>query len=54
MHKKDSWLLPEGITEVLPEQAMQLESLRRNLLDTFDCWGYQLVIHLLWISWIHC
>lgn len=44
MHKKDSWLLPEGITEVLPEQAMQLESLRRNLLDTFDCWGYQLVI----------
>ncbi|PPD35870.1 MAG: ATP phosphoribosyltransferase regulatory subunit [Methylomonas sp.] len=43
-HKKDSWLLPEGITEVLPEQAMQLESLRRTLLDTFDCWGYQLVI----------
>jgi ATP phosphoribosyltransferase regulatory subunit len=43
-HKKDSWLLPEGITEVLPQQAMQLESLRRTLLDTFDCWGYQLVI----------
>lgn len=43
-HKKDSWLLPEGITEVLPEQAMRLESLRRTLLDTFDCWGYQLVI----------
>lgn len=44
MQKKDSWLLPEGITEVLPEQAARLESLRRNLLDTFDCWGYQLVI----------
>lgn len=44
MQKKDSWLLPEGITEVLPEQARYLESLRRNLLDTFDCWGYQLVI----------
>ncbi|MBS4050211.1 MAG: ATP phosphoribosyltransferase regulatory subunit [Methylomonas sp.] len=44
MQKKDSWLLPEGITEVLPEQAAQLESLRRSLLDTFDCWGYQLVI----------
>ncbi|AEG01222.1 ATP phosphoribosyltransferase regulatory subunit [Methylomonas methanica] len=44
MQKKDSWLLPEGITEVLPEQAACLESLRRNLLDTFDCWGYQLVI----------
>ncbi|MGR8930047.1 MAG: ATP phosphoribosyltransferase regulatory subunit [Gammaproteobacteria bacterium] len=44
MQKKDSWLLPEGISEVLPEQAAHLESLRRNLLDTFDCWGYQLVI----------
>ncbi|QPK65188.1 ATP phosphoribosyltransferase regulatory subunit [Methylomonas sp. LL1] len=44
MQKKDSWLLPEGITEVLPEQAAYLERLRRNLLDTFDCWGYQLVI----------
>ncbi|MDD2761359.1 MAG: ATP phosphoribosyltransferase regulatory subunit [Methylomonas sp.] len=44
MQKKDSWLLPEGISEVLPEQAAHLESLRRNLLDTFDRWGYQLVI----------
>lgn len=44
MQKKDTWLLPEGITEVLPEQAAHLERLRRKLLDTFDCWGYQLVI----------
>lgn len=44
MQKKDSWLLPEGISEVLPEQAARLESLRRQLLDTFDGWGYQLVI----------
>jgi len=44
MQKKDSWLLPEGISEVLPEQAARLESLRRQLLDTFDVWGYQLVI----------
>lgn len=44
MQRKDSWLLPEGISEVLPEQAARLESLRRKLLDTFDCWGYQLVI----------
>lgn len=44
MPKKDSWLLPEGISEVLPEQATHLEALRRKLLDTFDCWGYQLVI----------
>jgi ATP phosphoribosyltransferase regulatory subunit len=44
MQRKDTWLLPEGITEVLPEQAAHLEALRRKLLDTFACWGYQLVI----------
>lgn len=44
MQKKDSWLLPEGISEVLPDQAARLERLRRDLLDTFDRWGYQLVI----------
>ncbi len=44
MQKTDSWLLPEGISEVLPEQAAHLETLRRNLLDTFGSWGYQLVI----------
>lgn len=44
MQNKDSWLLPEGIDELLPEQAEPLEHLRRKLLDTFACWGYQLVI----------
>ena len=44
MQKKDSWLLPDGIDEVLPEQAEYLETLRRQILDTFACWGYQLVI----------
>ncbi|MGY6274980.1 ATP phosphoribosyltransferase regulatory subunit [Methylomonas sp. MgM2] len=44
MQNKDSWLLPEGISEMLPEQAAHLERLRRDLLDTFDRWGYQLVI----------
>ncbi|WP_445370918.1 ATP phosphoribosyltransferase regulatory subunit [Methylomonas sp. HW2-6] len=44
MQRKDNWLLPEGIGEVLPEQAAHLEKLRRTLLDTFACWGYQLVI----------
>jgi ATP phosphoribosyltransferase regulatory subunit len=36
--------LPEGIDELLPEQAVRLEALRRRLLDTFQGWGYQLVI----------
>lgn len=44
MQTTDTWLLPEGMDEILPEQAELLENLRRKLLDTFACWGYQLVI----------
>jgi len=44
MQKRDSWLLPQGIEDVLPEDAQQLEALRRQLLDVFSCWGYELVI----------
>jgi ATP phosphoribosyltransferase regulatory subunit len=44
MQQKDSWLLPDGIEEILPEDANHLESLRRKILDTFACWGYELVI----------
>lgn len=42
--KNDRWLLPEGIIELLPEQAQQLEQLRRHLADTFYAWGYELVM----------
>ncbi len=38
------WLLPDGMQEVLPPQAWQLEQLRRSLLDEFARWGYELVI----------
>ena len=38
------WLLPEGVDEFLPEQAEQLELLRRDLLDLFHAWGYELVM----------
>lgn len=44
MLQNDRWLLPEGIEEVLPPQADQLEVLRRRLLDLFYVWGYELVI----------
>lgn len=44
MQKKNSWLLPDGIAEVLPDEAEQLEALRRKLLDTYAYWGYRLVI----------
>ena len=39
-----SWLLPEGIDELLPDEAAALEQLRRNLLDSYVSWGYQLVM----------
>ena len=44
MNKTDRWLLPEGIEEVLPKEAKRLEQLRRTLLDTYETWGYDLVM----------
>ncbi|MGI9294582.1 MAG: ATP phosphoribosyltransferase regulatory subunit [Pseudomonadales bacterium] len=44
MTMSDRWQLPEGIEELLPEQAAQVEALRRHILDLFAGWGYQLVI----------
>jgi len=40
----DRWLLPEGIEELLPPQAAELDRLRRKLLDLFQRWGYELVM----------
>ncbi len=41
---QDHWLLPDGIEEILPQEAQRLERLRRELLDLFSSWGYELVI----------
>ncbi len=38
------WVLPEGIEELLPNDAYCIEMLRRSLLDLFSTWGYELVI----------
>jgi ATP phosphoribosyltransferase regulatory subunit len=38
------WLLPEGISDVLPAEARRVEDLRRELLDLYRSFGYQLVI----------
>ena len=43
MHN-DRWLLPEGIEEILPPQAAQLEQTLRRLLDLYQGWGYELVM----------
>ncbi|MDG0978182.1 MAG: ATP phosphoribosyltransferase regulatory subunit [Halieaceae bacterium] len=37
------WQLPQAVEEVLPEQASAMEALRRDLLDLYKCWGYELV-----------
>lgn len=39
-----TWLLPEYIEDVLPEDAQRLEAMRRTLLDRFRAQGYQLVM----------
>ena len=44
MNEVDRWLLPDGVDEVLPPQANRLEALRREILDLFGLWGYELVI----------
>ncbi len=42
--RKEKWLLPDGVQEVVPPLGENLEALRRNVLDTMKSWGYQLVI----------
>ncbi len=44
MTNKESWLLPEGIDELMPDEAAQLEKLHRNLIDKMQSWGYQIVV----------
>ena len=44
MNIVNRWLLPDGVDEVLPPTAATLEKVRRQLLDTFESWGYELVI----------
>ena len=44
MAKLDRWLLPDGIEDVLPAEAARIEAARRQVLDLFQTWGYELVI----------
>lgn len=44
MAKINRWLLPEGVEEILPRQAWQIEQFRRRVLDIYRSWGYELVI----------
>lgn len=40
----ERWLLPEGVSDLLPAEAEQLEYMRRELIDLFHSWGYELVV----------
>jgi ATP phosphoribosyltransferase regulatory subunit len=39
-----AWVLPDHIADVLPSEARHIEELRRDVLDTARCYGYELVI----------
>ncbi|MGA0033268.1 MAG: ATP phosphoribosyltransferase regulatory subunit [Burkholderiales bacterium] len=39
-----TWLLPEYIEDILPEEARRIERLRRLILDDFAVHGYELVM----------
>ncbi len=39
----EPWLLPEGMEELVPPHSLVLERVRRDLLDHFSRWGFDLV-----------
>ena len=43
MPVSETWLLPDGVADVLPAQAQVIEQLRRQLLDFLASRGYELV-----------
>ena len=42
--QNDRWLLPEGIEEILPPRAEQLQETLRGLHALYHSWGYELVM----------
>lgn len=44
MSAEGHWVFPEGIEEVIPPFAQQLDWLCRDIIDLYTTWGYQLVI----------
>ena len=39
-----NWLLPEGVEEILPNEAIKLEMLRRKIVDEFTAKDFELVM----------
>lgn len=44
MSRIENWMLPDGVEEILPNEARHIENLRRQLLNLFVSWGFDLVI----------
>ncbi|TAN26637.1 MAG: ATP phosphoribosyltransferase regulatory subunit [Castellaniella sp.] len=40
---KSNWLLPENLSDILPAEARRIEELRRDLLDLYRTYGFELV-----------
>jgi len=38
-----NWLLPEHLSDILPAEARRIEELRRNLLDLYRTFGFEMV-----------
>tara|TARA_R110001592_G_scaffold291131_2_gene560433 strand:+ start:37523 stop:38737 length:1215 start_codon:yes stop_codon:yes gene_type:complete len=43
MSVSERWLLPDGVDELLPPEAWSVELMRRELLDLYSRYGYQLI-----------
>ena len=44
MDSKIRWSLPDGVDELLPPKALEVETLRRKLIDNYVASGYELII----------
>lgn len=42
--RTERWLLPDGVNELMPEDAWRVETLRRKIMDSSYRWGYELVM----------
>lgn len=44
MRKSNRWVLPEGVEELLPDEAWRMELLRADILGYLNASGYELVV----------
>mgnify|MGYP007000291926 len=43
MSSKIRWSLPDGVDELLPPKAIEVERLRRELVDKYTSSGYEFI-----------